>query len=110
MQLPDDFLIELFEQMRSLAEEHAKCKARLRAMEEARKMCKARLMRAAEASGAASSQTKQEAWAYAHPEYAQAVRDEVSALEDAEMAYWRLRMQEMTFEGWRTVSANSRHA
>lgn len=107
--LPDDFVQALLEEMEQAGQAHALAKARLKGLEEGRKIQKAQLMKVAEATGL-TSMTRQESFAYAHPQYKLTVDQLVAAVQDEADKHYAYKLIEVRWESWRTLNANERAA
>ena len=93
--------------MRDKSEGHAKAKANRVYLEQFRKSKKAILMIEAEQKGKKTGQER-EAYAYAHPEYAELLQGLRIAVEQEETYKFQLKAAEARIEIWRTQQANQR--
>lgn len=94
-------------ELRDLAKIYAKAKGNRMQLEEFRKVRKNTLMKRAELDGY-NAIGAQEREAYAHPEYERLIHGLAQATQAEAEALWKLRIEEMRFEAWRTNQANFR--
>lgn len=110
MRLPDEFIQELIDQREKLAKAHAKAKAKAISLEQRVKITRARLERDFEFNHGQTSFQKQERDALASEEYESVVKQYADAAEAEILTYEALVASKMTFEAWRTISADHRAA
>jgi hypothetical protein len=107
--LPDDFVQALFEEIERAGHEYAMAKAERTGLEEDKKITRSHLMHLAKAEGIAAV-TAQEHYAYGHPSYALKIQELKRAVRREVEAEYALKLIDMRFEAWRTLSANERAA
>ena len=105
--MSEDGIEKRMQQIREIASKYAKASADRQHIDEFKKSKLAILMKQAMKEGHESA-AAQEREARAHPEYLALLDGLKEATEQAETLRWELKIVEMKFEAWRTVSANHR--
>lgn len=95
------------QELREIADQHAKAAAEAEYIREYRKALKANLMKQAEVGGHKTT-AAQEREAYAHEDYAELLQGLKVAVEEATRLRWHLEIARMGAEVWRTKQANQR--